>query len=84
MIRSNDIEGTTDEDRRYCGSRFSDLQKALFSNPYQTIWGSEGEPPMPVYRVTLSSILQGMLPFVRPSSFEKAAERAVDSSADLR
>ena len=33
--RSFGIEGTTDEDRAYRGSRFSDVREALFANPYQ-------------------------------------------------
>ena len=80
----NGIEGITDEDRSYRGSRFSVLQDALFSNPYQRVWGSAGEPPMPIYKVTLSSFLSGMLPLGRSFMFRKAAERTLDSSADLR
>ena len=33
--RSFGIEGITDEDRAYRGSRFSDVREALFANPYQ-------------------------------------------------
>jgi hypothetical protein len=83
MIGSNGVESITDEDRYYHGSRFSDVQKAVFSNPYYEFWGSKGGT-MPVYNVTLGRLVRGMIPFVRPSSFRKAAERAVDSSADLR
>jgi hypothetical protein len=84
MIVSDEFEGVTDEDRAYRGSRFPDLHEALFSNPYQSVWGSPGEPPMPVYKVTLGSIVRGILPFGRPFIFRRAVERAVDSSADLR
>jgi hypothetical protein len=33
--RSFGIEGITDEDRAYGGSRFSDVREALFANPYK-------------------------------------------------
>jgi len=78
------IEGMTDEDLSYRGSHFSSVLEALFSNPYQRVWGSAGEPPMPIYKVTLYSFLSGMLPLGRSFEFRKAAERTLDSFADLR
>ena len=82
--RSFGTEGITDEDRAYAGSRFSDVRDALFANPYQRVWGASGEPPLPVHRVTLGSLLYGILPFGPPYVFRQATERAVDSAADLR
>jgi len=82
--RSFGIEGITDEDRAYAGSRFSDVREALFANPNQRTWGADGEPPLPVHPVTLSSLLYGILPFGPPYVFRQATERAVDSAADLR
>ena len=82
--RSFGIEGITEEDRAYAGSRFSDVCEALFANPYQRTWGADGEPPLPVYPVTLSSLLYGILPVGPPYVFRQATERAVDSAADLR
>jgi hypothetical protein len=82
--RSFGIEAVTDEDRAYAGSRFSVVRDALFANPYQTIWGAPGEPPLPVHPVTLSSLLVGILPFGPPYAFGQATQRAVDSAADLR
>ncbi|PYS47282.1 MAG: hypothetical protein DMG13_28305, partial [Acidobacteria bacterium] len=78
------IEGITDEDRAYQGSRFSEVRDAIFANPYQKVWGHAGEPPLPVYEVTVRSVLRGVLPFGAPYLFRKATERAVDSHADLR
>src|SRR5262249_17762686 len=46
--------------------------------------GADGEPPLPVHPVTLSSLLRGILPFGPPHLFRQATERAVDSAADLR
>lgn len=77
-------EAVTAEDREYTGARFSEVREALFANPYQVIWGRDGERPWPVYAVTLRSVLRGILPWRRPYFFRKATERAVDSHADLR
>jgi hypothetical protein len=77
-------EQVTDEDRSYRGSRFSEVRDAVFANPYQKVWGGAGEPPWPTYRVTLPSVLRGILPFGSPYFFRQAVARAVDSRADLR
>ncbi|MGZ8161264.1 MAG: hypothetical protein ACXWTT_00175 [Methylobacter sp.] len=74
----------TDEDRSYKGSRYSEVYKAIFANPYQAVWGSVDESAFPSYKVTLASVLGGILPFGKPSRFLQAAERTVDSDADLR
>jgi hypothetical protein len=68
------------DDRTYAGSRFSDVVAALFDNPYQRVWGAAGQPPLPVYEVTLANVAGGIV----PEQFRKASERAVDSGADLR
>ena len=60
------------------------MRDALFANPYQKVWGGDGEPPLPTYEVTLLSVLRGILPFARSYLFRQASERAIDSSADLR
>ena len=85
---SDDIEfGTeqvTEEDRAYRGSRFSEVVDALFANPYQKVWGRSGEPPLPVYEVSLGNLLKGSLSLARHYFFKDASERAIDSAADLR
>jgi hypothetical protein len=75
---------TSDEDRSYRGSHFAEVRKALFANPYQKVWGAPGEPPLPVDKTTLASVLRGLLPFARHYLFRQATEREVDSRADLR
>ena len=72
------IEGITDEDRAYIGSRFSDVREALFANPYQRTWGAGGEPPVPVHPVTLSSLLYGILPFGPPYVFRTVMLRITE------
>src|SRR5947209_17420380 len=78
------IEQVTEEDRAYRGSRFSEVNEALFANPYQKVWGGPGEPPIPVYDVTLTGAVHGALPGGAPYYFRQAVARAVDSRADLR
>lgn len=74
----------TAEDRAYRGSRFREVRDAIFANPYQKVWGREGEPALPRSRVTIENVYKGILPFGRPFRLYRAAERTVDSRADLR
>jgi hypothetical protein len=77
-------EQFTDEDRLYAGSRFREVVDALFANPYQQVWGREGEPPLPVQDVTIKTVFGGLLSLGRPPRFEHASQRSLDSGADLR
>ena len=77
-------ESITDEDRGYNGSRFAEVRDALFANPYQELWGRDGQGPLPIFQVTLSSVLRGILSFGSRYLFQQATARAVDSHADLR
>ncbi len=77
-------EQFNDEDRAYSGSRFQDVVAALFANPYQQVWGRQGEPPLPVREQTIKTVFGGMFSGLRPSRFERASERTLDSAADLR
>ena len=77
-------EELTEEDRAYRGSLYSEVRDAVFANPYQNVWGAPGEAPLPRYRVTLTSVLKGVLPGGIPYLFRQAVMRAVDSRADLR
>src|SRR5215467_10185056 len=78
------IEAFTDEDGAYRGSTFREVSDALWANPYRRVWGLQNGPPLPVYEVTLRSVLSGILSLSGPGLFQKATERAVDSNADLR
>jgi len=77
-------EAFTEADREYKGSRFAEVREAIFATPYQRVWGAEGVPPLPKYKVTLWSVLRGILSFGKRYIFEQAVARAVDSHADLR
>jgi hypothetical protein len=72
------------EDRSYRGSRLAEVRNAAFANPYQRVWGAPGEPPLPMYKHTLASVLRGLLPFARHYIMRQATEREIDSMADLR
>jgi len=77
------IEEYTAEDEIYQGSTFREVVDALYENPYQRVWGGENEPPLPIYEVTLQSLLIRILSRAH-GLFRTATARAVDSHADLR
>jgi hypothetical protein len=86
MLKPTVLAGqeTTDEDRAYSGSRFAEVCAALFDEPYQKVWPGPGSARWPVYEVTLGSVLRGILRLAAPYYFRQAAERALESHADLR
>src|SRR5262245_55565211 len=45
------------QDDAYRGSRFSEVRAAMFENPYQRVWGSTAEPPLPIYPVRLRDLI---------------------------
>jgi hypothetical protein len=78
------VEGVTPDDRSYAGSRFAEVQAAIFADPYQPVWGAADAPPLPQYEITLRRLLSGILPGGGPYQFLAATARTVDSGADLR
>jgi hypothetical protein len=82
--RAPQADTIVDEDHGYSGSRFADVVDALLANPYQRVWGAPGEPPLPMYEVTLRSVVGGIASFGIPKQFQRDSERALDSGADLR
>ncbi|HEY0160730.1 MAG TPA: hypothetical protein VGF28_25820 [Thermoanaerobaculia bacterium] len=77
-------EGLTDSDRRFAGSRFSEVRDAIFANPYKKVWGAPGEPPYQRVKVGLFSVLRGILPLGINWVLLDAAKRTLASHADLR
>jgi len=75
-------EEVTDADRAYAGSRFSEVREAIWANPYAGGWPRTIQTGLPVYEVTLLSVVRGILS--GNYFFRQATERAVDSHADLR
>jgi hypothetical protein len=78
------FEQFSDEDRFYGGSRFRDVMDAVFANPYQQVWGRTGEPALPNDVANMRTVFGRLLERHWNHRFERASERAVDSSADLR
>lgn len=78
------LEGVTSQDREYRGSKFSEVWAALLANRYYQTWGTAGEPPLPVYGVTMGRVLSGLFPWPKDWRFQQAADRTVDSQADMR
>lgn len=74
----------TQDDREYTGSRFSEVRAAISENPYQPVWGGEGNDPWPVYEATFAHAFAGILPGGRRDELLAAARRTVDFRADLR
>ena len=70
-------ESLTAADRAYVGSRFADVRRAIFANPYLPVWGAPGNPPLPMQTVTLSSVLRGAL------SFAPLVQRYLDADVPL-
>lgn len=78
------IQGLTDEDREFKGSRFSAVREAIFANPYQKLWGGAGEAPFVREKSTFGGIIYGLLRLGVPWRLLAAARRALASEADLR
>jgi hypothetical protein len=68
----------------YVGSRFADVVDAITANPYQHVWGAAGESALPVYDVTLRTVIGGLASFGFPKQFRTDSMRTLDSPVDLR
>ena len=64
-------EGVALQDREYRGSRFSEVWAALLANRYYRTWGTPGDPPLPVYNVTLGPVLRNLFPWPKDWGFSK-------------
>ena len=73
---SSGSEQFSDDDRAYAGSRYRDVVAAIFANPYQQVWGREGEPALPNEVVTVRSVFGNLLSRHWNRRFERASERA--------
>jgi hypothetical protein len=77
-------EFPTAEDKEYVGSVYSKVKEALFANRYYLTWGAKGEAALPVYGVSLGRALRGVFSRGSRWPFQAAADRAIESPADLR
>lgn len=75
----------TDADKPvFAGSRYSVVREAVFANPYQQVWGAEGNVPFERVPVTFKPLLKGILPGGQKWHFLGAAKRVLASDSDLR
>jgi len=66
------------------GSRYSAVREAVFANPYQKVWGAEGNAPFERFPVTFKPLMKGILPGGQRWQFLGAAKRVLASDSDLR
>ncbi|MFO0979824.1 MAG: hypothetical protein U0996_25720 [Planctomycetaceae bacterium] len=77
-------QGKSADDAKNSGSLYSEVRSEMFRNAYYL--GERPAPfaPLPTYEVNWSRVAKGLFSFGRQWLFRQAAERAVDSDADLR
>ncbi|MCC9600414.1 hypothetical protein LOC67_07565 [Stieleria sp. JC731] len=63
---------------------YEEIRRAVLANSYYLCWGREGEPPLPIYGVTLSRVTRGLFRFVKNWLMARAAKRTVQSKSKLR
>jgi len=79
------IQGFTANDKRVVAcSCFSSVRDAVFANPYQKVWGAQGNAPFERFPVTFMPLIKGLLPGGRTWQFLAAAKRVLASDSDLR
>jgi hypothetical protein len=72
----------TNEDRAYRGSRYAEVRKALYANPYRGGVAGQEPGPLPMFKSTIRNAWRGLLS--GENKFRQASARSVDSRADLR
>ena len=73
---------TTDEDRAYKGSRYSEVRKALYANPYRGGTSGQAPGPLPMFRSTIRNAWRGTLHGHK--FLKEASARTIDTRSDLR
>jgi hypothetical protein len=82
LVALHGSQEMTGEDRAYGGSRYSDVRRVIFANPYRGGTSGQMAGPLPMFRSTIWNAWKGT--FIGPNKLKQAAARAVDSKADLR
>jgi hypothetical protein len=73
---------TTDEDRSYQGSRYSEVRQALYANPYRSGTSGQEPGPLPMFRSTIRNAWRGTLHGHK--FLKEASARTIDTRSDLR
>ena len=82
LVALHGPQDMTPEDRSYRGSRYADVRKALYANPYRSGIAGQEPGPLPMFKSTIRNAWRGLLS--GENKFRQASARAVDSRADLR
>ena len=82
LVALHGSQEMTDEDRAYKGSRYADVRKAIFANPYRGGASGQMPGPLPMFKSTIGNAWRGT--FGGINHLKQASARSVDSRADLR
>jgi hypothetical protein len=82
LVALHGAQGMTAEDRAYRGSRYADVRKALYANPYRGGTSGQEPGPLPMFKSTIRNAWRGL--FSGENRFRQASARSIDSRADLR
>jgi len=82
LVKLHGPQEMTAEDRAYRGSRYSEVRKALYQNPYRAGASGQEPGPLPLFRSTIRNAWRGL--FSGENKFRQASARSMDSQADLR
>jgi hypothetical protein len=82
LVALHGSQEMTAEDRAYRGSRYADVRKAIYANPYRGGIAGQEPGPLPMFKSTIRNAWRGLL--FGENKFRQASARAIDSRADLR
>jgi hypothetical protein len=82
LVALHGPQQTTDDDRAYKGSRYSEVRQALYANPYRSGTAGQEPGPLPMFRSTIRNAWRGTL--FGPKYLRDASARTIDTHNDLR
>ena len=82
LVALHGQQETTDEDRAYTGSRYAEVRRALYANPYRGGSSGEAPGPLPMFKSTIRNAWRGTLH--GPRYLKEASARTIDTRSDLR
>ena len=82
LVALHGAQEMTAEDRGYRGSRYADVRKAIYANPYRGGAAGQEPGPLPMFKSTIRNAWRGLL--FGENKFRQASARSIDSRADLR
>jgi hypothetical protein len=82
LVALHGAQDMTAEDRSYRGSRYEEVRKAMYANPYRAGGAGQEAGPLPMFRSSIRNAWRGT--FSGENHFRQASARSIDSRADLR